>query len=269
MRRGCTGGATHVAAGMSLPLYELTGGAKPVPVMVAASPAASLTMTASAQVWWRQPSAIALTLANLVPIGGVLIAQWEVFPIMLLFWLENLIVGVITAMKMIACGRGSIGEKIFTLPFFAFHYGMFCSVHGAFVFGMFAPREESVRGVVGLLPVPAEILHVVLQQGLWVAVVALVASHGFSFVVNFLGRGEFRTAEVGMMMMAPYGRIVVLHVVILFGGFVIMTLDAPLLALLLLVILKIVMDVSAHIREHRRKAGATPAAGMSAMEANP
>lgn len=261
--------AMQLAGRLSLPLYDVTIDPRAKPVTVAAPAMEKFNATGPQPDWWRQPSALVLVLANLVPIGGVLFAGWEVFPIMLLFWLENLVVGVITALKMIACGRGNIGEKIFTLPFFAFHYGMFCSVHGAFVFAMFAPKGEAMHGAGGLLPDPATILHVVQQQGLWIAVVALVASHGFSFVVNFLGKGVNRTAEVRKVMMAPYGRIVVLHVVILLGGFVVMSLDAPLFALLLLVILKVIMDVTAHIREHRRRAGATLAAGISGMEANP
>src|SRR5690348_15210944 len=43
---------------------------------------------------WRQPSVIALVLANLVPVFGVLALHWEVFPLMFLFWSENVIVGV-------------------------------------------------------------------------------------------------------------------------------------------------------------------------------
>ena len=34
---------------------------------------------------WRQPSVIALILANLVPVFGVLFLHWEVFPLMFLF----------------------------------------------------------------------------------------------------------------------------------------------------------------------------------------
>jgi hypothetical protein len=261
--------AVRVAASMSLPAYDLTTDSEPRPIIVAASTAGKIAAVALEPGWWRQPSALALILANLIPLGGVLFAQWEVFPIMLLFWLENLIVGVFTALKILTCQPGHTGEKVFTLPFFVVHYGMFCSGHGIFVFSLFAPKEESMRGIGGLLPDPATIFHVVQQQGLWIAVVALFASHGFSFVVNFLGRGEYRTAKVDKVMMAPYARIIVLHVVIILGGFAVMAMEAPLFALLLLVILKIIMDVHAHIREHRRITRATLAAEMPGMAASP
>ena len=45
---------------------------------------------------WQRPSVIALVLANLVPVFGVFYFHWEVFPLMFLFWSENVIIGVST-----------------------------------------------------------------------------------------------------------------------------------------------------------------------------
>ena len=53
-------------------------------------------------------------------------------------------------------------------------------------------------------------------------------------------------------MQAPYGRIVVLHLTILFGGGATMILGEPLVALILLIVLKTVIDVRAHIKSHRK-----------------
>jgi hypothetical protein len=41
-----------------------------------------------------------LIAANLVPIYGVVFLGWEVFPLLLLFWLENLIIGMYNVLKM-------------------------------------------------------------------------------------------------------------------------------------------------------------------------
>jgi hypothetical protein len=48
----------------------------------------------------------------------------------------------------------------------------------------------------------------------------------------------------------PYARVVVLHLTIIGGGFLVMALGAPVLGLLLLVVLKIGVDLAAHLREH-------------------
>ena len=88
---------------------------------------------------WQSPSVIVLVLANLIPLGGVVFFGWQVFPIMFLFWLENVVVGAFNVLELImAGGSGSpAAVKIFLVPFFTLHYGIFTLVHGVFVFTMF------------------------------------------------------------------------------------------------------------------------------------
>ena len=53
-------------------------------------------------------------------------------------------------------------------------------------------------------------------------------------------------------MGAPYGRVVVLHVAIIFGGMAVMALGQPVFMLMVLVLLKLGMDVGLHLRQHRK-----------------
>jgi hypothetical protein len=53
-------------------------------------------------------------------------------------------------------------------------------------------------------------------------------------------------------MTEPYSRVVVVPLTILAGGFLADSLGAPLAALILLVLLKTVIDLLAHLREHRK-----------------
>jgi Family of unknown function (DUF6498) len=204
---------------------------------------------------WRSPSSLVLVAANLVPLYGVLALGWPVFPLVLLFWLENVVVGTLNALRMLLVDPRDLASwagKLFMVPFFCFHYGMFTFVHGVFVFALFGGGRhlrlefdaETAR----------QVLDTVVDSGVAPAAAALAASHLFSFLWNYLWRGEFRRASVSRLMMQPYGRIVVLHVGILFGGFAVMTLGSPVWALVLLVALKTGFDVRAHLKEHRRAA---------------
>jgi hypothetical protein len=207
----------------------------------------------------RRPSVVALLVANLVPLYGVFVLGWEVFPLILLFWLENVIVGVLNVLKMI-CARPDdrswwIG-KLFFVPFFAVHYGMFTLVHGIFVFTLFGSGA-------GNMPAsnldPSAVLHTIMSSGVVWAALALLASHGFSFVTNYLGAGEYRNADLKVLMGQPYARVVVLHLTIIFGGFVMMALGSPRAGLVLLVALKVAMDLRAHLRERDKLGTAVPA----------
>lgn len=198
---------------------------------------------------WRAPSVLLLVLANLVPLAGVMLFGWAVFPVMLLFWLENVVVGIFNALKMLLAGGGAMSQagKLLLVPFFCVHYGGFTVVHGVFVFAMFGGRDR-LGG--GLFPTPEGIGRVIGDQHLWLAVLGLVISHGFSFGWNYLRGGAYREANLDRLMMQPYGRVVVLHVAILGGGFLIMALGSPVAGLALLIVLKIVVDLLAHVKQH-------------------
>jgi len=89
---------------------------------------------------WLTLPVIALVTANLAPVYGVLFLGWKVFPLIMLFWLENVIVGGMNILKMIFASSSDKTQwmgKIFIIPFFCLHYGMFTFVHGIFVVGLF------------------------------------------------------------------------------------------------------------------------------------
>src|SRR5438094_10610662 len=84
------------------------------------------------------PSVIALVASNLVPLVGVFVFRWEIFPLLFLFWLENVVVGVSNVLKMLLAAPQDLvrwAAKLFIIPFFCVHYGMFTLVHGVFVIG--------------------------------------------------------------------------------------------------------------------------------------
>lgn len=200
---------------------------------------------------WKTPSVIALVLANLIPLAGVVFFGWQVFPIMFLFWFENVVVGGFNVLKMLlASGPGSHpGVKLFLVPFFTVHYGIFTVVHGAFVFAMFG--ADGRGGGAGPFPNYDRVQDLVTQQHLGWAVLGLIVSHGFSFLTNYVGSGAYRTAILPVVMMQPYGRVVVLHLAILGGGFLVMFLGKPVVGLALLIALKIGLDVLAHAKLYR------------------
>jgi hypothetical protein len=59
-------------------------------------------------------------------------------------------------------------------------------------------------------------------------------------------------------MAAPYGRIVVLHIAILFGGMATLALGSPVFLLVLLIVGKVFLDLKFHQRSHRKLASGSP-----------
>ena len=202
------------------------------------------------------PSAVLLLVANAAPLVGVLLHHWTVFAVVLLYWSENVIVGGFNVLRMLFAQpqQGlAWAMKGFLIPFFCIHYGMFTFVHGVFVFALFGGHLPQNGFGLSL----AVVFAAIKEQHLAYAVVALVLSHGFSFFHNYVAGGEYQRINLQQLMAQPYGRVVVLHLVVLGGGWVTLALGSPVGALVLLVVLKTGFDLRAHLAE-RRKLSSTP-----------
>jgi len=200
------------------------------------------------------PSLLVLLVANALPIVGVLVLGWTVFPLVLLYWLENVIVGGFNVAKLLLAQPREPAYwagKLFLVPFFVVHFGGFTFVHGVLVLALFGPKGTQAFDLLGTVPTAIRANH------LGWAVVSLVLSHGFSFYWNYVRNGEYRRASLNALMGQPYGRVLVLHFAVLFGGWIIIATGAPVLALVLLVLIKTAADVPAHMAE-RRKFAAVP-----------
>ncbi len=185
-------------------------------------------------------SSIALIIANLIPLFGVILGGWEIGEIMLLFWAESAVIGLYNLCKMWRIGHCSV---LFYGTFFVAHYGAFMSVHLLFIYVLFG-GELVGEGDVSQLQVWVDL------QKLWPALLALVVSHGISYFVNFLSRKEYENRSMSQQMKEPYRRVVIMHLTIIFGGFLTLSLGSSLAALVLLLVLKIFADLRSHLLQH-------------------
>jgi hypothetical protein len=184
-------------------------------------------------------SSVALIVANLIPLGGVVFLSWTVGDVLLLFWAESAVIGIFNLARMWVIGRWKV---LFFGPFFLGHYGGFMVVHLLFIYGLMIPGGDASVSV-------SRVLDDFLT--LYPALIALFISHGVSFYLNFLGRKEYETTSLQEQMSEPYKRIIVMHLTIIFGGFLVMLLDNKLPALVLMIALKIGVDLKAHLGEHQ------------------
>jgi hypothetical protein len=207
-------------------------------------------------------SAAALVAANLLALGLVLAGLASVAGLVILYWAENVVIGVYTALRMLAAGRDSLPEKIAKTAFFSVHYGMFCLVHGIFVTALFLPREQLKALHAG----PQWSGPLVVFQELWIGVsaaglfspralllplIALVVSHGVSYYQNYLRSGRYLNAGAQDSFWRPYPRMVLLHVCIIGGGFLIVNHGSSVPVLAALVIGKTLIDLGLHQRSNR------------------
>jgi Family of unknown function (DUF6498) len=226
-------------------------------------------------------STLVLIAANLIPLLGVVLLDWDILAILLMYWAESVVVGIINVLRMIVCDNdnvlGSIlpqlagrplppelsqslpkvsanAFKYFLIPFFIIHYGMFCYGHLTAVVGIFSDDGLS-RG-------PGSALATLWQRSFWIGVTAIFVSHLYSFFTNYIGRGEYKKASLMLLMHRPYGRIVAMHLAIVFGAGLVMWLGSPLPMLLVLIAAKTALDMRLHEKERQKLGIATGDSGQ-------
>jgi len=192
------------------------------------------------------PSILLLIAANLVPLAGTAFFGWRLSDVMVLYWAESAVIGLFNVLKIVKIGGW---PGLFAAIFFLGHFGGFMAVHFLFIYGIF------VEGFVGDGPSGSLSEVFGLFVALWPALLALFVSHAYSYFSNFLGRREYQSHTVKDQMSDPYSRIVFMHLVLIFGGGLALVLGEPTLVIIGVILLKIVFDVRAHLKQHSIRQG--------------
>jgi len=212
-------------------------------------------------------SARSLLIANAIALLGVLIFNWSLFSIVFAYWLENVIIGIITIMKILKAeapnpssmkinGRPVKGSaKAFLVPFFMAHFGIFTFVHGVFVFAIFGFNfiRSNATSEIGGAPWPGLMSNIDFSIiGFLTMAIALAISHGISYKTNFIDNKEYKKVSPGAAMFAPYSRVIVLHIVILGSGFILGFFGINLISAIIIITAKTIIDYLLHRREHTK-----------------
>ena len=184
-----------------------------------------------------------------VPIVGILLLDWDWRSIILLYWLENVTVGVRNVISMIRSktqpephvsgftvnGVAPTGKaaKPALILFFTAHYGIFTAVHGVFVMLIVFGGLLTGFGRGGPAPEPINFGQILI---LWI--IASIVQIVFEFL-----RPRDTLPSASAMFWSPYSRIFVLHITIIVGAWIITAFNWPPIAAMLLVALHFVADL--------------------------
>lgn len=207
----------------------------------------------------REPQALVALTFNLVPAFCVLLFGWSPAILILLYWAENVVLGVFQLMRMnVVTFRDGIVTGLvglFGSVFFVVHYGLFCLGHGLFAlsflgFELGLPNTpEMPEELVLRLP---EILW--KEQGFALSLVAIVVLQAVAFV-QWIVLGAWKTADDGKLMGEVYARIVVLHLTLFATAFALGALGSPALGVFALALFKSIAEgVSAGRKARKDKA---------------
>jgi hypothetical protein len=189
-----------------------------------------------------------LIAGNSVALLGVLTWGWHVHDILYLYWAENLVIGVLTLVRLLVhgsrMGATVMFGALFAAGFFIVHYGIFMLGHGAIIVDIFFP-EDIVGAGVGEFEALFAMPFLLDIQGFWFAMAGVVLADCV-IAARDVARDRNRTLELKglhMIMAAPYGRIVVLHITIIVGALLMQATGADSMFLVVFVVMKIMYDL--------------------------
>jgi len=206
---------------------------------------------------FRDPVTWAALIVDFIPIYAVLMLGWGAAPLVFLYWLENLVIGIMTVARMLASGIGKgargIGAMLFSVPFFIVHYGMFCFGHGMMLMTL---QSEEFTGAnpAFIAETYPEIVQFAATSGpnMVTFISIIIAFNIFLFAWDYIGKGEYLNASPSSEMFAPYGRIMLLHVALFAGMFALLHFGEPMAGVLALIVLRVIWGLVLSIRRRLR-----------------
>lgn len=185
---------------------------------------------------------------DLLPVYAVLAWGWNAVPLVMLYWMENVIAGVMTIPRLLVSGAnfgvGGVIGGVFMSAFFVVHYGLFCLVHGTFLIGFASMSSPQALNSAPFMDVFG-MFGFGLNSGQHVdwMIYAIIAFQVLVFLIEFIWKGEWKRSNPGAEMFAPYSRIVVLHFGIFAGAAALFLLDQPMVGVLALILFRAIWGI--------------------------
>jgi len=189
---------------------------------------------------YRDPLACLILLVDLFPLIAVIWFGWRAEALLFLYWLENLVIGGAALYRVLLKARmtGQGGWQLPFLfgPFFVLHYGLFCYVHGLFLHVFAALSQAAEPAFLG----PPGLIDRALDSGQHMPVfigMILALELILLWRDNLLSQSHHPSSLLAEMV-APYGRIIVLHFALFAGAACLILLGSPLVGVLGLILLR-------------------------------
>lgn len=187
----------------------------------------------------------------LLPVVGIIWFDWDWRSVILLYWLENITIGLRNVIDMARSPKmhppnkahletQGFSGRVGYIFFFIFHYGLFTTVHGVFVILI---SLGGFRTFDSARPIEGDI-----NWG------TLLIVWGVSTVVQIvlsLLEPRDRIPAVTTLFLRPYSRIFALHFTVIGGVWLINAMDWPPIAAIFLVVLHFVLDFK-NLRQARQ-----------------
>jgi hypothetical protein len=181
-----------------------------------------------------------LIIVNLLPLFGVFFLNWSAITVILIYFLETFIVGIMNILKMAHPHQRKMKTTL-------------------------NKRTNTASGQWSLILFfvflkPKGSLSYILSNFFTYDVIAEIGLisfyHFYSYLKNYIGMKEFKKTHLGILFIAPYKRILIQHLFVMIAGFFILSMSDSssnrVIALILFIVIKSILDIRAHTISHTK-----------------
>ncbi len=194
----------------------------------------------------KSPSVLAQFAANSISIVGLLFFDWNIGDILIIFWVEAVIICFFTLVMM---GMVERWKFIFKGPFVVFIFGYILIFLLAFVEGVSGEITKELTGTYQQRD------YLQMAIGLLPAIASFFISHGISFVLDFMGKHQYKSIDSSdiaakfLRELIPLGAasITAVFIIAVFGNYVYLFVIA--------LLVKIAFDMLVQFEDKLRRGG--------------
>ncbi|MFH2105425.1 MAG: DUF6498-containing protein [Parcubacteria group bacterium] len=188
--------------------------------------------------------------ANLIPLIGTIFLDWDVMSVLIIYWFESIVIGIISAIKLLLLKGKSWEENAYVILYIFVFPGVFFIYFEIikWVAGIVQGRENGTGSVIA--PDTISFLFNYISFSTAFALAVLAISHYLSFSANYLRNKKYQTYQPQIfknMINAPYRRLFIMHVVLWAGGLLSFAIQS---FVVVLVLLKILVDIMTFLVEY-------------------
>lgn len=176
-----------------------------------------------------------ILIANVIPLIGVLFINWNLAQIVILYWIENIIIGLWNIPRILLAKKSPIKSNIILSIFFTIHYSIFCMVHGAFILHLLGKADPSIT-----TELSASLQ--LITSGVIIGAITMFFSIGWHFIQTHIQTGEYKNWKNSQAMFHPYPHILIIHIAIIITGIITHLLGSPIALLILLITGKTLLE---------------------------
>jgi hypothetical protein len=174
-------------------------------------------------------------------IGLLVFGKTDALTIVIAYFLETVIIGIVYAFKMytIISSNPASEEKYGTILFFLLHYTFFVAIQLIFVFGFLASKDKNIIDGFNLLH---NIAYVLQLKGM-VYILISILIYNLAEYYFFIKTEVYKRVKVKDIFFQPYVRIIIQQFAVILGGFFIIFISGVFVVAILLIAIRTFIEL--------------------------